>query len=204
MELQYSGKRKCWGCYSPTGCLSDKYVMRTLFCSVLSLWLICGAAAVRGQNAPTSAPATSAAPVASSPLPGSRVVKTFDFEETRLGNFESIPMFWSKVVGRGYPAYSSGGFDRTVYRSANSSFKLETNGGSVAYRFTPPPEQAITVRPESDYYILAFVRTSELKHARADLAAWFADDQGNLIPSTEVHSLPYNLVAPGAGGGRGI
>lgn len=128
-------------------------------------------------------------------LPGSRTLKTFDFEEVALGNFENTPMFWSKVVGPGYPAYSSGAFDHEVTRSANSSFKLQTAGGSVAYRFSPPAEKRIPIYPDADYYILAFVRTSQLKHARADLAAWFVDDQGKLVLNTEMHSRAFQTEA---------
>jgi hypothetical protein len=138
-----------------------------------------------------AAAAAARAQESASALPGSRTLKAFDFEEQKLGNFETVPMHWSKVVGRGFPAYSAGAFDAAVARSPGTSFRLQTNGGSVAYRFTPPPEKRIPIQPDSDYYVLAFVRTSQLKHARADLAAWFADDAGALLPSTEVHSLPY-------------
>src|SRR6185312_12931748 len=48
---------------------------------------------------------------------------------------------------------------------------------------------------DADYYILAFVRTSKLKYARADLAAWFTDDQGHLILNSEAHSQPYKPAA---------
>src|SRR6185369_9635198 len=95
-------------------------------------------------------------------IPGSRVLRTFDFEESKLGHFEATPMYWSKVIGRGYPAYSSGRFDRSVFRSSNTSIMLRTDGGSVAYRFAPPPEKAIPIQANTDYYILAFVRTSAL------------------------------------------
>ena len=44
----------------------------------------------------------------------SREVANFDFEERALGNFESVPMYWSKLVGRGYPAYATGRFDTSM------------------------------------------------------------------------------------------
>ncbi len=140
--------------------------------------------------APLARPAS-----AQTPVPGSRIIKDFDFEETRLGNFESTPMFWSKVTGRGFPAYSAGAFDHAVFHASdtggNTSFKLTTQGGSVAYRFSPPPMSRIPVEPNSDYYIIAFVRTEKLDHARGDLAAWFTDDKANLILSSEEHSQAY-------------
>jgi hypothetical protein len=124
-------------------------------------------------------------------LPGSRILRTFDFEERKLGNYESIPMYWSKVADRGFPAYSTGAFDEAVRRSTQTSFKLATQGGSVAYRFTPPPDKRIEIQPNADYYVLAFVRTSGLKHARADIVAWYADENGQLILPTETHCEPY-------------
>jgi len=133
--------------------------------------------------------------LADGPIPGSRIVKSFDFEEIKLGNFEATPMFWSKVTGRGFPAYSAGAFDHTVFHSGenggNTSFKMRTVGGSVAYRYDPPPANRIPVAPNSDYYIIAFARTDKLEHARADLAAWFTDDKGQLLLDTETHSQPY-------------
>lgn len=164
--------------------LSDKQVMRAII-TTLSALLALGASA-RAQT-PLRDPGESL-------LPGSRVLRRFDFEELKLGNYEAVPMYWSKVAGRGFPAYSDGAFDRgphAVVRSRDTAFKLETNGGSVAYRLTPPPDKRIPIHSEADYYILAFARTQNLKHARADVAAWFADDDGNLLPGSERHSQPY-------------
>src|SRR5439155_857121 len=76
-------------------------------------------------------------------------------------------------------------------RSGKTSFILSTIGGSVAYRFQPPPEKRISIHPDADYYVLAFVKTENLHHARADLAAWFADENGNILPGTELHCSPY-------------
>jgi hypothetical protein len=156
--------------------------------------MVCAVAlAARGQTVPRAVPGTAAGgtPAVRGTLPGSRVLRAFDFEETKLGNYEATPMYWSKVVGRGYPAYSSGGFDHTIYRSSNTAFKLETAGGSVAYRFAPPAEKRIPVEANADYYVLAFVKSSGLTHARAEVVAWFADEEGNLMLPTEAHSQPY-------------
>ncbi len=178
--------------------------MRTLLCILFSLLTAVGA--VRSQDLPardrvvaTSATAPGSPASEVTALPGSRVLRTFDFEEIKLGNYESFPMYWSKAVGRGYPAYSTGEFDHHVFRSANSSFRLETRGGSVAYRFTPPPDKSIAVHPDSDYYVLAFVRTAGLKYARANLTAWFAGEDGTPLPETELHSQPYTPGGPASG-----
>ncbi len=127
---------------------------------------------------------------------GSRILHTFDFEETALGNFESTPMFWSKVVGRGFPAYASGRFDHDIFRSANTSFRLDIDSGSAAYQFAAPEGRRILIDPNADYHIIAFVRTTPLQHARAEIAAWFADEQGHLLPQTECHSEPFADTAP--------
>ncbi|HVX83956.1 MAG TPA: hypothetical protein VH253_03995 [Phycisphaerae bacterium] len=155
------------------------------------------AQAASGGGAQTPGGSTAEAPSAPGASVYSRVVATFDFEERALGNFESVPMYWSKLVGRGYPAYATGRFDTTVARSATTSFRLDIDGGSVAYRFTPPPATfgkgpgRIAVTPDGDYVILAFVKTTPLAHARADLTAWFADANGKPLPDTEVHAIPW-------------
>ncbi len=158
--------------------------MRTPITPIL-LTLATLAAATRAQ---------SAAPPAAPPSPAafSRTLATFDFEERSKGNFESTPMFWSRLVGRGYPAYSLGQFDPALARSPGNAFRLDINGGSVAYRFTPGDGPArIPITPDADYVIIAFVKTTPLAHAKADLAAWFADDKGNLLPASEAHATPY-------------
>ena len=78
------------------------------------------------------------------------------------GNFESTPMFWSKVVGRGFPAYASGRFDHDTFRSANTSFRLDIDSGSAAYQFVAPAGQRIQIDPNADYHIIAFVKTTAL------------------------------------------
>ena len=42
------------------------------------------------------------------PAEVSRVLRTFDFEERRLGNAEDLPMNWTKVDGPGLPHYVNG------------------------------------------------------------------------------------------------
>lgn len=124
----------------------------------------------------------------------SRVLKSFDFEETKLGNHEEVPMFWQKVVGRGFPLYCTGKFDRAVARSATTSFRLDLDGGSVAYRLTPGK---IAINPSADYLVVGFVKTSGLRHARAEMTAWLANDDSKLLTSTETHSNTWALP-PGA------
>jgi hypothetical protein len=114
----------------------------------------------------------------------SRVIKSFDFDEKPIGNFDSIPMFWSKVGGRGFPLYTGGEFDEKVGRTP-VSFRLDLDGGSVAYRYQPG---LLKVNPNADYLVLGFVKTTALAHARAEITAWFADGDDKILPATEVHS----------------
>ena len=58
---------------------------------------------------------TQANPLGNGSPANSRIIRTFDFEES-VGNFDQIPMFWDKVIGRGYPLYTVGKFDNTVFR----------------------------------------------------------------------------------------
>ena len=132
--------------------------------------------------------------------PGSRIIKTFDFEEKAAGNFETTPMFWSKVADRGYPIYAAGKFVTDVHRSGATSFRMDIDGGSVAYQFEPG---RIEANPNADYYVLGFVKTTPMEHARAEISAWFADDKGHPIPGTMVHSDHYASPVRAALGGAG-
>jgi hypothetical protein len=172
------------------GGMSDKWGMHAVRLIVLAGLLGAAVGPAQGQATATAQ--------GGEKLPGSRVIKTFDFEEVALGNFESVPMYWAKVVGKGYPEYSVGAFDHSRFRSSNTSFMLKTDGGSVAYRFTPPAAKRIPVHPNADYYVIAFVRTNQLKYARADITAWLADEEGNLMLPTEAHSQAY-VEGPAAG-----
>src|SRR4051812_50065939 len=63
------------------------------------------------------------------PAEVNRVLKTFDFEERRLGNAEDLPMNWSKVEGAGLPHYVNGRLTTDRARSGKYSFRFDLNGG---------------------------------------------------------------------------
>ena len=157
------------------------------------------APATQGAASATTAPAV-AAVAESSPLPGSRVLKTFDFEEMALHNFEATPMYWSRVVGHGYPSFTSAKFVKDVHRSGETAFELQIDGGSVAYQYAPG---RIAVNPNADYYVIGFVKTTPMAYARAEITGWFADEQGKLLPSTETHSDRYAAPVGGKADGGG-
>lgn len=117
-----------------------------------------------------------------------RVVRTFDFEERRLGNPEELPMHWSKVEGPGMPHYVNGRLTTDLAHSGQYSFRLDLDGGSVAYRYA---SNRIRVLTGAHYRIEAMVRTTVLPNARARLSAYLADLDGHALPDTVQHSEPY-------------
>lgn len=166
--------------------------MRTVFSLIFAFLMIftISSSAVRSEEVgspsePTVHKSAPAQTLVSGLVPGSRILKTFDFEEKALGNYEPIPMYFNKVAGRGYPLFTGGKFVNDVYRSANTSFQLVLDGGSVAYRLAAGK---LPINPQADYYIVGFVKTSALAHARTELTAWFADESGQLILDSEAHS----------------
>lgn len=121
------------------------------------------------------------------------VVRTFDFDERPLGNFNDTPMHWTKLSGVGLPAYSRGSFDDQVGQNAPPSFRLELRGGSVCYAYQRPE---FAIEPDSDYLITGQVKTAGLQHARAFIAASFVDRFGRRIDESTAVS---ELAGPGEG-----
>ncbi len=137
-----------------------------------------------------------------------RLVHLFDFEERKLGNFESMPMHWY-VVGRlpqtddanfmrvpmhdaqtrraGFGPHSFVAFDRQHHVSDEHSFHLGLNGGSAGAFLEAG---ALTAVPHSDYLITASVRTDPLQHARAVIVAYFIDVRGHVIHASRAASEP--------------
>ncbi len=113
---------------------------------------------------------------------GDRVVKHFDFDETKRGNFESIPMLWERHCGRGFPEYAKGRFDFQIGYDSPPSFYLQLDGRSCAYHYTG---LHIEVEPDSDHRIEARIRPDRLKHARAYVSAFLLDANGLRIDGTE-------------------
>ena len=66
-----------------------------------------------------------------------RVLRTFDFEERRLGNPEDLPMHWVKVQGPGLPHYVNGRLATDLPRGGQYSFRFDLNGGGLLYRYAP-------------------------------------------------------------------
>ena len=103
---------------------------------------------------------------AAAPVDVSRVLKSIDFEERRLGNREDLPMHWLKVDGPGLPNYVNGKLSDDSAHSGQWSFRFDLNGGSLVYRYDP---KEVPINPGAHYRVGCFVRTTVLPHARARL-----------------------------------
>jgi len=126
------------------------------------------------------------------PAEVNRVLRTFDFEERRLGNVEDIPMNWSKVEGEGLPHYVNGRLTTDLARSGKYSFRFDLNGGSLVYRYDAG---RIKVQASAHYRVEGYVRTTPLKNARARLTAYMADLDGMPIADTVCHSEAFSSKA---------
>src|SRR5690349_18031543 len=122
------------------------------------------------------------------PAEVNRVLRTFDFEERRLGNAEDLPMNWTKIEGPGLPHYVNGRLSTDVARSGQYSFRFDLNGFSLVYPYDPT---GLKVSPGSHYRVEGHVRTTPLPNARARLTAYFADVDRRPIASTVRHSSLY-------------
>lgn len=146
--------------------------MRAALSLLLGLFLAVSNASAPAQTHPApEAPATG-------PL---RTVRVFDFEERDLGNVEDTPIGWVKVEGSGMPHYLRGSFDFAVAHSGQTSFRMDLNGGSIAFRY---PENRIFVAEGALYRVEAMVRATEMANARARLSAYFCDEDGRPIAAT--------------------
>lgn len=137
------------------------------------------------QLVPGSATSASGTGQRRVPAENDRIVKHLDFDERKLGNLESIPMHWVRHQGEGFPPYARGRFDHEVGCEAPPSFYLALDGRSCAYHYTALD---IAVVPESDYRVVARVRTDGLEYARAYISAYLLDANGERLEGTEQRS----------------
>jgi hypothetical protein len=132
-------------------------------------------------------------PAAAEPPEVTRVLRTFDFEERRLGNEEDLPMHWLKVEGPGLPHYVNGRLSDDRAHSGKYSFRFDLNGGSLIYQYQ---SGQIPVQQGAHYRIEGYCQTTVLPNARARLTAYFTDLDGHLLPDTVRHSEPYAAKTP--------
>jgi len=109
-------------------------------------------------------------------------VKHFDFNERERGNYEETPMHWVQLRGPGLPIlYARGRFD-DVGHDAPPSFRLDIQTGNVAYEYQ---HLDLTVIPESDYFVVGYIRAAGLEFSHAFVAAYFVDRFGERIAGSE-------------------
>ncbi len=126
------------------------------------------------------------------PANASRVLRTIDFEERRLGNTEELPMHWSKVVGAGLPHYVNGHLATDQAHSGKFSFRFDLNGGSLIYRYDAGQ---IPVSLGAHYHVETWVRTTVLANARARLTTYMVDADGHPFNDTIRKSDLYAATA---------
>jgi hypothetical protein len=126
------------------------------------------------------------------PAEVSRVLRTFDFEERRLGNREDLPMHWTKVTGSGLPHYVNGYLSDDRVHGGEYSFRFDLNGGSLIYRYDT---DLIRVQPGAHYRVEGFVQTTPLANARVRITAYLLDQDGKPILSSIRHSEPFASAA---------
>lgn len=118
----------------------------------------------------------------------SRTLKTFDFEERRLGNVGDLPMGWTKVAGAGLPHYLNGHLATDRKHGGEYSFRFDLDGGGLIYRYAPG---LLKVQLGARYRLQGFCQTTALPNARARMTAYFVDGEGHALEKTIQHSELY-------------
>lgn len=109
-----------------------------------------------------------------------RIIKTFDFDEAKLGNYEAMPIGWRRVEGPGYPRFAAMQIDPNA-GPTGPAFRLSLAGGATAAEYLT---RAIDVHPNCDYEISASIRTDRLPFAGATLEAFYLDHALREIPGS--------------------
>ncbi len=136
----------------------------------------------RSASRATSQPERRTEAIERPAIAGRRVVKHFDFDEQRFGNYDPYPMYWKQHEASGFPLYLEGKFDSKEGHDGVPSFRLDLNGGSIGFHYVG---RDISVRTNSDYLVVAWCKTSPLSWARAYLTARYLDRKGRVIEGTE-------------------
>jgi hypothetical protein len=123
-----------------------------------------------------------------------RTLKTFDFEERRLGNVGEQPMGWTKVAGPGLPHYLKGKLANDRKHDGDYSFRFDLDGGGLIYRYGPG---LLKAQAGARYRIDAFCQTTPLPNARARMTAYFVDSDGHTMEKTIQHSELYAAQTDG-------
>lgn len=109
-----------------------------------------------------------------------RVIKTFDFDEAKLGNYEAMPIGWRRVEGAGYPRFAVMQIDPKA-GPTGPAFRLSLAGGATVAEYLT---RAIDVHPDCDYEIAASIRVDRLPFAGATIEAFYLDHALREIPGS--------------------
>ncbi len=127
------------------------------------------------------------------PAGARRVSARFVFEPIP-GDAIGLPQNWVRAqhdpptrVRPGFPIWNRGIIDDRVAFAGAGSARLDTEGGSASLLLDPGMVQ---VFPDADYAVVARVRTKDVIHARARLAARLLDRAGEPIPGSQSISDP--------------
>jgi len=118
-----------------------------------------------------------------------RIIKSFDFDERRLGNFEKTPMNWRRIAAPGFPRFLEAAFDESIGHDAPPSFHLPLQSGSIGLHYLA---KDIPVHPDSDYRVTAWILPKNLSRAGASIKAYFLDDALQKIPGSERQGAPIH------------
>jgi hypothetical protein len=109
-----------------------------------------------------------------------RLIHRFDFDERKTGNLENLPRYWEVFRPADFPRFPAAqcGFDFTVGRGDEASFRLTSAGRNIAYHYNGPETP---VQIGTSYSIEGYVQGSALVNARARLSAVYLDEHGDPI-----------------------
>lgn len=118
-----------------------------------------------------------------------REARRFDFDEEKLGNYETLPMNWLPITGGRFPRFVEPAFDREIGHDDAPSFRLQIRTGNVGAYYLA---KDIPAHPSSEYRVTAWIRTDSLNHAAAHVTAYYLDHALAPIVETERYSDPVN------------
>lgn len=114
-----------------------------------------------------------------------RIVRSFDFDERKFGNYDSMPMNWRQIVEPGYPRFLEPRIDESTGHDAPPSFHLALQGGNLGAVYVG---REIPIDPRCTYRVVGWVRPRGLNHAGAFISAHYLAEDGSILPNTERRS----------------
>lgn len=151
---------------------------------------LCGCVAA---SAGERAPGDGSVRQASVAIPSNRVLKSFDFDEARLGNYETMPIGWRRVEGPGYPRFADIRLDKTSGSTA-PALRLDLTGGATVAEYVT---RTLDVLASCDYEIAGSIRVDGLCFASATLEAFYLDHALREIPGSRRASEAVRSAAGG-------